>query len=105
MATKAERFDAILNAMVDGTASNALKSSVRDAFALEYRYQLQKEGIDPDTMTNAQKAGNFLRHFRQWVREIIRNNDTAVQTSTANLAAAHTAATTAAIAALPDEVV
>ena len=101
MATKAERFDALLTALLNNVPTNGFKTKVRDSFKLEFRYDIQRRGIDPDTMTNVQEMSEVLNQVKAWIRDIVKRNDPDLVAAEAAFSSAKAAVETAADSALP----
>lgn len=103
MATKVERFDSLLTALLNDVPTTGFKNKVRDSFKMEFRYEIQKRGINPDTMTNAQEMSEVLNQTKAWIRDIIKRNDPDLVAAENTFAAVQTAVVNAADSALPSD--
>lgn len=70
MATKPQRAQAVLDALIDGAMQPAAVSRVLDAYAYF-------AGEEPANLTQAQKATVFLRCTRDYVRSTVHAVETA----------------------------
>ena len=70
MATAVARMTAVFDALIDGTATTAFKTSTGDNFAKVYRQEIIDLGHDPDNLTSEQKAANMIRVFKRSIRGV-----------------------------------
>jgi phosphoribosylformimino-5-aminoimidazole carboxamide ribonucleotide (ProFAR) isomerase len=70
MATAIQRASAIIDALVDGTATNEQKLAIANAYVKQYAYRLREYDIDEATITNEQKAKLFMTIIREQVRDV-----------------------------------
>ena len=72
------RFTALMDALVDGTASNTQKTNMADACTalLSDETVLADFGHDKASLTNADKAQIVVDRFRKVAKSMLRNNAT-----------------------------
>ena len=73
--TNIKRAGAICDALVNGTATAAQKVAVADAFVAHFRNEIISAGLDPDNLTNEQKAKVFVITLKRHVKTIVRINN------------------------------
>lgn len=105
-ATYIDRQAAIADALVDGTATSAQKLAAADAFVAHYRdIVINEYELDPDTLTNAQKAALMVIMIKRHVRTLVKMYDADIGTAKSALETAVSDAEAAAETAWPTETV
>ncbi len=66
MATYVARAKAIIDAVIDGTATNAQKQRIADAVIIYRKALLKEVAADPLSPTGEEKAEVFVRAVREW---------------------------------------
>ncbi|MCP4342134.1 MAG: hypothetical protein GY799_25430 [Desulfobulbaceae bacterium] len=103
MASYLAREGAILDALVDGTATVEQRTRAAAAFAVHYRTKILSVGWNPDALTNPQLAQVVVWAIKKYVKEITRLHDDAVQTAKTALTAAQATAAADAETDWPEE--
>lgn len=102
-ATAVERYQALLEALLDAPPSVELQIKVADAVVELERDWLVANDYDPDALTNAQKATLVLRVTKRALKSVVLKYDPSVTTAQSDLQTAVTAAQTQVNTDLPDE--
>ncbi len=74
MSTKIERFEMIIEALTNNpSVSTATKFIIADRFVDYHRQAVIAAGLDPDNLTNTQKATVVVTCFRNFGLSVVRS--------------------------------